>query len=376
MHAIHTILRSIKGNCGRGAILALQLSAFLLIAASSLHGQINATISGTITDPSGAVVANATVTVTNEFTGEARKVESNKQGFFSMANLLPSTYRVEAVAQGFVPKEVTGVDLHAGDDIRVPTFVLAVGAATETVTVTSVAGQIMETENGQRTETLTYQDIQDLALTGRDTTELLKVLPGVVQVGQTGYNDLSETTGTSAIGNGMGVNGAPYKGGVALTMDGASILDIGDDFSGLATINPEMTQELQVQSSNFGADTANGPVVINSTGKSGGERYHGEGYINARNDIFNANDWVDNHTIPVHPKAGAAYYYPGGSISGPVPGMRKKLFFFGGFEIPYQNQGNANVLKGYIPSPEMLKGNFSTDNLTTSCFARAGSTTH
>ena len=85
MHAIHTILRSIKGNCGRGAILALQLSTFLLIAASSLHGQINATISGTITDPSGAVVANATVTVTNEFTGEARKVESNKQGFFSMA---------------------------------------------------------------------------------------------------------------------------------------------------------------------------------------------------------------------------------------------------------------------------------------------------
>src|SRR5262249_12123306 len=162
-------------------------------------------------------------------------------------------------------------------------FVLAVGATTDTVTVTSVSGQIMSLESGQRSVTLTYQDVQDLALTGRDTSELLKVLPGVVQVGNTGYNSLSVTTGTSAIGNGMGINGAPYKGGTALNMDGAGVLDVGDDFASLATINPAMTQEVQVQTSNFGADTAEGPIVINTTGRSGGDRYHGEGYINVRN---------------------------------------------------------------------------------------------
>ena len=358
----YTIIEGIAHRISHlvGAFLAM---AVLMAVAPALHAQINATISGTITDPTGAVVAGASVSITNEFTGEVRKVETNKEGFFSVPNLLPSTYTVAAVAQGFVPKTVTGVDLHAGDDIRVPTFVLKVGAVTDTVTVESVAGQIMETENGQRTETLTYQDIQDIALTGRDTTEMLKVLPGVVQVGNTGYNDLSETTGNSAIGNGMGVNGAPYKGGVALTMDGADIIDIGDDFSGLATVNPEMTQEVQVQSSNFAADTANGPVVINTTGRSGGEHYHGEAYFYARNDIFNANDWQDNHHTPLpNPKAGAAYYYPGGSFSGPIPHTNKKVFFFAGLEMPYQNQGNANIEKASIPTPEMLTGDFSTDN--------------
>jgi hypothetical protein len=361
MHVSQAVFTSLK-KCTRRTTFVLSLMVLLMTAGRYAHAQVTATLSGTVTDTTGAVVQGAAVIVINEATQDVRPTETNKSGVFAVPNLNPSIYSVKVSAKGFTTREVVGVEVHAGDEIRLPTFVLAVGGVVDTVTVTSVAGQILSMENGQRTATLTYQDVQDLALTGRDTTELLKVLPGVVQVGNTGYNDLSTTTGNSAIGNGMGINGAPYKGGTALNMDGAGILDVGDDFSGLATINPEMTQEIQVETSNFGADTANGPVVINSTGKSGGEHYHGEGYINARNDVFNANDWQDNHTLPIHPRAGASYYYPGGSISGPVPGTHKKLFFFGGFEIPIQDQGNANVLKGYVPSPEMLKGNFSSDN--------------
>ena len=362
MHASHTLIHDIKKVCRHSAVFVLALFVSFM-AAPYLHAQLTATISGTITDPTGAIVQNASVTVTNEATGEPRKATTNKQGAFSMPNLLPSTYTVEVTAKGFSPKEITGVDVHTGDEIRLPTFVLAIGAVTDTVTVTSVAGQIMETENGERSATLTYTDIQDLALTGRDTTELLKVLPGVVQVGNNGYNDLSTTTGNSAIGNGMGINGAPYKGGTAINMDGASILDIGDDFSGLATINPEMTQEVQVETSAFGADTANGPNVINATGKSGGEHYHGDAWFVARNDVLNANDWQDNHHLPLpNPKGGASYYYPGGDIGGPIPYTHKKGFFFFGFERPLQNQGNANILRLSLPTPEMLAGNFSMDN--------------
>lgn len=327
--------------------------------------QVTATISGTVTDPKGALVQGAAVTIVDEATGSPRSTESNNDGTFSIPNLIPSTYSVKVVAQGFAPKELTGIEVHSGDEIRLPIFTLAVGATTDTVTVTSVAGQILSTENGQRTATLTYKDVQDLALEGRDTTELLKVLPGVVTItsnGVTGYNPAAETTGQSGIGNGLGINGAPYKGGTALNMDGAPILNVGDDYSSLAEINPEMTQELQVETSNFGADQASGPIVINSTSRSGGDHYHGEGYLNVRNDIFNANDWVDNHTIPVHPKAGAAYYYPGGSVSGPVPHTNKKLFFFGAFELPFQNQGNLNHLELSLPTPEMLGGDFSMDN--------------
>lgn len=363
MYASHAVFQSFRKICSSKAIFVMSLVALLSLAGPYTHAQVTAILSGTVTDPSGALVAGAAVTVTNEATGDVRTVESNKEGFFAVPNLLPSIYTVKVDSKGFRPREITGVDIHAGDAIKLPTFVLAVGAATDTVTVSTVAGQIMETENGQRSETLTYSDIQDLALTGRDTTELLKVLPGVVQVGNNGYNDLSTTTGNSAIGNGMGINGAPYKGGTAINLDGASILDIGDDFSGLATINPEMTQEVQVLTSAFGADTANGPNVINATGKSGGEHYHGTGWFVVRNDVLNANDWQDNHHLPLpNPKGGASYYYPGGDISGPVPHTNKKLFFYGGFEMPFQNQGNANILRLSIPTPEMLGGNFSMDN--------------
>jgi Carboxypeptidase regulatory-like domain len=361
MHLIHAVFTSFK-RCARTTTFGLSMIALLTMAGPYAHAQVTAVVSGTVTDATGALVQGASVTVIDEATQVARSAQTNKSGVFAVPDLNPDTYTVKVAAKGFTPKELTGIDVHAGDEIKLPTFVLAIGAVTDTVTVTSVAGQILTTENGQRSETLTYLDIQDLALTGRDTTELLKVLPGVVQVGNNGYNALSTTTGNSAIGNGMGINGAPYKGGTAINMDGASILDIGDDFSGLATVNPEMTQEVQVLTSAFGADTANGPNVINTTGKSGGEHYHGEGWFDVRNDVLNANDWQDNHTTPIHPKGGASYYYPGGSISGPVPRTNKKVFFYGGFELPFQNQGNANILRLSIPTPEMLKGNFSMDN--------------
>jgi hypothetical protein len=352
-----------------GAFLAVVL---MLAMAPALRGQaVTATLTGTVTDPKGAVLPNATVTIVDENTGSPRSTETTKDGAFSVPNLIPSTYTVKVVAQGFSPKELTGIELHTGDAIRLPVFTLAIGATTDTVTVTSVAGQILETENGQRTATLDYKDIQDIALQSRDTTELLKVLPGVVQLssggtgnngGSSGYNALSTTTGNSAIGTGMGVNGAPSKGGTSLNMDGANVLDVGDDFASLATVNPEMTQEVQVQTSNFGADEANGPVVVNTTGKSGGEHYHGQAYFDVRNDVLNANDWQDNHRTPVSPKNGAHYYYPGGSFSGPVPHTNKKLFFFGGVEFLNQFQGNANQLNFTEMTPAMLKGDFSMDD--------------
>src|SRR6202041_2301959 len=103
-----------------------------------------------------------------------------------------------------------------------------------------------------------------------------------------------------------------------------------------------------------------GPVVVSTISKSGGERYHGEAYFDARNSVLNANDWQSNHQgIPQGPQH---YYYPGGNFGGPVPGTNKKLFFWGGYERWLQNQGNANVLKSYIPTPEMMAGDFTTDN--------------
>jgi hypothetical protein len=150
------------------------------------------------------------------------------------------------------------------------------------------------------------------------------------------------------------------RGGSALLSDGANVIDPGNMASSVSIINPEMTAEVSVQASNFGADTPFGPVVVSTISKSGGERYHGEAYFVVRNSVLNANDWQSNHQNT--PQGPQAYYYPGGNFGGPVPHTHKNLFFWGGYERWLQNQGNSNVLTSYIPTPEMMAGNFTTDN--------------
>ncbi len=337
----------------------------LLFAMPALHAQTTAQISGLVTDTTGAVIPGATVTLVNEATQDTRVVKSNGSGLYSFPALLPSSYTIKVAAKGFEPKNLTGLVLHAGDERSVPTFALAIGSEAQTVTV-EAAGEMIPQDNGERSDILSSKDIENLALEGRDTTELLKVLPGATT--QSGgltnsagsFNDLSISANESAIGNGIDVNGVPNRGGTALLSDGVSDLDPGNDGGSIGTINPEMTAEVSVQTANFGAYVQNGPVVVSAISKSGTSHYHGEGYFDARNDVLNANGWYQNHQG--QPKAGAHYYYPGGNVGGPVPFTRGKLFFWGGYERELQNPGNANELQSYIPTPEMMKGDFSTDN--------------
>ena len=346
---------------GAGVVAML----LLLFAMPALHAQTTAQISGLVTDNTGAVIPGATVTLVNESTQDTRVVTANGDGLYSFPALLPSSYTIKVSAKGFDPKSLTGIVLHAGDERAVPAFALAVGSDTQTVTV-SASSEMIPQDNGARSDVLSSKDIENLALLGRDTTELLKVLPGATTVsgglsnaaGQ--FNDLSVSANESAIGNGISLNGVPNRGGTALLSDGVSILDPGNDGGSIGTINPEMTAEVSVQTSNFGAYVQNGPVVVSAISKAGSSHFHGEGYFDARNDVLNANGWQNNHQGSK--KAGAHYYYPGGNVGGPVPFTKNKLFFFGGYEKFLQNPGNANTLSSFIPSPEMLKGDFSTDN--------------
>jgi hypothetical protein len=337
----------------------------LLLFLPAMHGQTTAQLSGVVTDPTGAIVPGATVTLVNEATQDSRVVVTNGAGLYSFPALLPSSYTLKVTAKGFEPKDLTGIILHAGDQRAVPAFVLTLGSETETVTV-QAAGEMIPEDSGQREDVLTAKDIENLALQGRDTTELLKVLPGATTISggltqnNPSFSDLNVSANESSIGNGINLNGVPNRGGTALLSDGVSILDPGDMASSIGTVNPEMTQEVSVQTSNFGAYQQNGPVVVSTISKSGGANYHGTAYFDARNDALNANDWQDNHQGVA--KAGAHYYYPGGNFSGPIPFTHKKAFFFGGYERFLQNQGNANKLESYIPSPEMLAGDFTSDN--------------
>jgi Carboxypeptidase regulatory-like domain len=337
----------------------------LLLAVPALRAQTTAQISGIVTDTTGAVIPGATVTLVNEATQDTRVVKSNGAGLYSFPALLPSSYTIKVAAKGFEPKDLTGLVLHAGDERSVPALALVIGSETQTVTV-EASGEMIPEDNGERSDILSSKDIDNLALEGRDTTELLKVLPGATTMSggltqnNPSFSDLSISANESSIGNGININGVPNRGGTALLSDGVSVLDPGDNASSIGIINPEMTAEVSVQTSNFGAYVQNGPVVVSAISKSGTSHYHGEGYFDARNDILNANGWAQNHQGVA--KAGAHYYYPGGNIGGPVPFTHKKIFIWGGYERFLQNPGNANVLESYIPSPEMMAGDFSSDN--------------
>ena len=351
--------RALWLGCARGVMSIAVLLMFLPM----MHAQVTATLSGTVTDTSGSVIPNAKVTLTNDATGEVRNVVTNVDGYFVYPALLAGSYSVNVEAPGFKSLIQHGITLNTGDVRKIPNLALEVGTAQETVTV-QASTQIIPVEGGQRAAILDSKDIQTLALGSRDLSELLKVLPGVT----TAPNGLSNgpmfnftqvSVAQSAVGNGLNANGVPNRGGSSQLLDGVDIDDPGCNCGSIALVNPDMTQEVSVQTSNFGADAPYGPVVINTTSKSGGDQYHGEAYLYARNDVLNANDWQSNHTTPITPKGGASYYYPGGNFGGPVPFTHEKLRFWGAYERLQQNNGNTNVLTSFIPTPDMMSGNFT-----------------
>ena len=344
-------------------LTTLAMFCFALLPAAD--AQVTALLSGTVQDASGGVIPGAQVTLTNEATKDNRVVETNGTGLYAFPSLLPGTYDLKASAKGFKGSQVTGIVLNAGDARTVPALALTVGAATETVSV-AADSEMIPVENGQKIEVLTSEDINNLALEGRDTSELLRVLPGVVNTSggltQTSpaFSDLNITVDESAIGSGFNINGAVYKGGTGVLEDGAQMIDIGDMASALTIISPEMTEQVSVQASNLSADQPFGPVVVSTISRSGSANYHGDAYFNARNNVLNANGWQQNNAnTPLGPQS---YYYPGGSFGGPVPFTHKRLMFWAGYEKWLQNQGNANILSSFIPTPEMMQGDFSNDN--------------
>ncbi len=344
----------------------LLLALALLSFAPASQAQTTATISGWIQDSAGAVIPGVQVTITNEATNESRTLESNGTGLYVFPSLVPGTYSLKASAKGFVPKQITGIQLHAGDSRTVPALALTIGSETQTVTVTADS-QMIPIENGQRSDVLESKEIENLALEGRDTTELLKVLPGATTMSggltNTGpsFNDLNITVQQSAIGNGININGVVNRGGTALLADGANVIDPGNMASSISIINPDMTQEVTVQASNFTADVPFGPVVVSTISKSGGDHYHGEAYFDARNSVLECQQTGRTTTLASR-KGPSTTTILAATLADRFQARTRSsssgAATSGGFRI----RATQNVLQSYIPTPEMMAGDFSTDN--------------
>lgn len=348
----------------RNFYAGLAASALILVAgAPGAHAQAGqATLSGTITDPTGAIIPGAKATLIDEATKVQRTVIADKNGIVTFVAVPPSTYDVLVSSTGFKPTRENGIAVHINDQLDLRNIVLNISAGDVSVTVTSESGDITPTTSGEQAYTLTDKQIQNLNIESRSAIELLDLIPGAANTGNfTGtYNRQQAGFGQNA--STYTVNGNRFDQ-VQIVSDGAPVTDLNTAGAAAVTPNVDMISEAKVETSAFSAVQPNGPIVFNTQTKSGGDHYHGEAYLQARNHIFDATDSrVKDAGLP---KPQSSFYYSGFNIGGPVViphsnfnHNHDKLFFFAATEITQQHV-DLGLQDAITPTAAMRTGDFS-----------------
>jgi Carboxypeptidase regulatory-like domain/TonB-dependent Receptor Plug Domain len=332
----------------------------------------SATLRGTVKDPNGALVSGATVTLKSVRTQSERKAKTNSDGNYAFAAIEPGAYELKVEAGGFKVFSQTGITISPGDN-RGLDFTLEVGTASETVVVSGTLEEI-KTETGERTNTITAKQIENLSLISRNSLELLRVLPGVVAPDSSQYATQGTGFGDAGQYNVNGQRGQQNN----VSVDGSRVIDIGCNCGGIVSLNNDFVQEVTVQTSNFAAEHGNSSVQIIGTTKSGSRDFHGSLYDYTRHEALAANDRFRNYLKGTDPTSAAGqkplgrFYYPGGTLGGPIRLPKKvfgplggfnegrdKAFFFVGFEVQRQKFG-AQPKTGTVPTLAQRNGDFSS----------------
>ena len=359
------------GQIGAVAVALLLLTAFAMPVMAQ-YG--SASISATVVDRTGGVVPNAKVVLKNEASGITRETVTNSSGVFTFPSVPPGTYTVTISFPGLETLERKGILLTQGASVSLPNLVLEVAGTRQEIQVSEAAEVVVPVDTGQFSQTLNRNMVEDLTIVGRNAAELIKIMPGMAMtsgLGQTMWNSYVTATNSGPIGA-FSAAGTQPNGAMTMTSDGANLLDPGNQGMQTANINQNQVQEVTVLTSAYGAEFAKGPITFQAIGKSGGAQFHGSAYLYARHGKFNALDSYqksqgikkESPTFQVD-----KFYYPGGDLGGPVliPGTgfnknRDKLFFYTAYE--YMKQQPVGELRNYfVPTDEMLKGNFSREYL-------------
>jgi hypothetical protein len=338
--------------------------------------QLTATLSGIATDQTEARVPGATILVVSDTTGDKRDSTADSSGFWSVTALPPGTYTVTVSAKGFSSWKETGILLNQGDSRTIPNIHMKISSgAGESVTVISGADAEVPVDNAEISSTLNNELVDSAVLTGRNAAELIKMMPGITfnNSGNAGSAYNSQTTGTNngPAGN-FSANGTQPYGSTAVILDGANLVDPGNAGTQIANINQDMTDSVKFLSASYGAEYAKGPAILQAFSKSGGQKYHGEAYVYARNTAVGyANDWyaknqdaVNNQPNKLTPQY---FYYAGGNLGGPISfkGFNRnkdKLFFWAGYEKMIQHPYNSPVQMN-VPTADQQAGNFNNPGI-------------
>ncbi|MBI4910919.1 MAG: carboxypeptidase regulatory-like domain-containing protein [Acidobacteria bacterium] len=331
----------------------LLLSATLLLFTSSvMNGQIvTGSIAGTVTDSSGASVPAASVTLRRGSTGATRNTTTDDAGNFTIGALEPGEYSIRAGKTGFKTAEQTGLQLTTGQRLSVGGLVLEVGAVTETIAVTASAANV-QTVGADRGDLVDSRQIEDLMVRGRNVTDLMQLVPGVVM------DSVNDDIGGGANFNVQGSRATSNN----VSVDGVAMTDMGNGTQYKMVVSQSAVAEVRVLISNYQAEfgrMAGSNVQIVT--KSGARAFHGEVSYFKRHEQFNANNFFNNRLgLPTGRYRYNTLTY---NIGGPVfiPGKfnrnRDKLFFFWQQEYwPTHNSASGRVT---VPTELERGGDFT-----------------
>ena len=362
----------VQSGCRRRKAVTSFLAAVCLVlvmASGKMFAQsFYGSIVGTVSDASGGVVADATVTVTNLGTSEVHTVKTNASGEYTVVNLVPARYKVEITRDNFKKFSRPDLQVEVGSALRIDAA-LPVGAVTETVEVTSQA-PLLDTEASGMSQTIEGVQVQETPLNGRNIMSMITLAPGVVAQGSTAGGAAMSQHGdhtSNQAWNNYQVGGA-ISGESASYVDGAPTNVLGQNLVGLL-VTQDAVQEFSVSSSNANSDFGRyGGGVINMTTRSGGNALHGTIYEYIRNTDFNANDYFSNQQGSPRGKYNQNQF--GVNVTGPI--KKDRVFFMGGWE------GFHSVIglpaQSTVPTTNLQNGLFSQPLYNLSATATSGPT--
>jgi hypothetical protein len=320
--------------------------ATLAVCALAFSQSTSSRVSGTITDPQGAAVPGAAITILNPVTGQNFTTTSNVQGDFVVPSVPAATYRITVTAKGFRTSILTDIKV----DAAVPATVnakLEVGTLSETVEV-SAAAEVIQSTNATVSSTLVGRQLVELPTTTRNLLELVLTQPG------------TQTPGTPRTST---INGLP-KGTVNISIDGLNVQDnlLRSDDGFFTTVMPrtDAIEEVTISTAGVGAESAGeGAAQVKFVTKSGTNAFHGGGVWQNRNTFFNSNYYFN--TIDRLPRDVINLNQTGVNLGGPF--KKNRAFFFVNYEdfrLPQTYRVTAAV-----PNPDVLQGVFKYQDTAT-----------
>jgi hypothetical protein len=324
------------------------LCSLLMGATEAIYAQsATGIITGNVTDSSGAVIPNATITITHTATGAVRSLATNGSGLFNASALEAGQYQVRCEQTGFQVVE-RAAEVQAGSSTTV-NFVLALGRVSQEVKVVAGATAEMNYESHSVAGVIAQQSIENLPMNGRNFVQLGSLQPGVT-VSTHAQGIMNAAIGITVLGG-----GGQYP---LVTMDGLQINDYLDGSSGGGTainFSTEVVQEFQLSSANFDLSTPTTMQgAVNMVTRSGGNDFHGGVYFFYRDHNMAA--YPGLHLNPFNPNPYFVRKNPGFVFSGPI--VKNKLFFFGNYE--YTGQASAVAVQPDLASIQPAAGIFTS----------------